>query len=182
VKSGFSVFSFRFPEVTRKKRDQSIWEVCITMNDLATLLKTALITELEELRDVVKKFAEELTEEQLWTKPIEPGNSVGHLILHLTGNLNHFVGAQLGHTGYVRDREREFTEPNPPSTAVALERLDEAVATFRRVVEGLTPAELLAPHPHAAFGPTGQALVHLVAHFALHRGQMSYLTRLVKRG
>src|SRR5262249_55063658 len=155
-------------------RDQSTWEVCTAMNDLATLLKTALITELEELRDVVKQFAEDLTEEQLWTKPVEPGNSVGHLILHLTGNLSHFVGAQLGHTGYVGDRGRGFPEPTPPTKAVALARLDEAVATFRRVVEGLTPAELLAMHPHAAFGPTGQALVHLVAHFALHRGQMSY--------
>ena len=150
--------------------------------DLAAGVRAALIGQLEGQRDAVKAAAEPLTEADFWRKPVEPGNSVGHLVLHLTGNLNHFVGAQLGGTGYVRDREREFTEASPPSKAAALAGLDAAVATFRRVVEGLTPAELLVMHPHAAFGPTGQALVHLVAHFALHRGQMSYLTRLVKRG
>ena len=63
-------------------------------------------------------------------RPLEPGNSVGHLILHLTGNLNHFVGGQLGKTGYVRDREREFTESNLPKKEQVLAGLDAAVATF----------------------------------------------------
>jgi hypothetical protein len=101
-------------------------------------------------------------------------------VLHLTGNLNHFVGAKLGHTGFVRDREREFTEANPPTKDEALAGLDAAVATFRRVVEGLTAEQLAAPHPEGRFGSVLNTLVHLVAHFALHRGQMSYIGRLVK--
>jgi uncharacterized damage-inducible protein DinB len=100
-------------------------------------------------------------------------------VLHLTGNLNHFVGAQLGGTGYVRDREREFTEQQVPAKAEALARLDEAVALFRRVVSGLTEERLLRPHPESRFGSVLDTLVHLVAHFALHRGQISYLVRLV---
>jgi uncharacterized damage-inducible protein DinB len=147
--------------------------------DTTALLKHSLIAELEELRDAVRQLAEPLSEADVWRKPIDPGNSVGHLILHLTGNLNHFVGAQLGQTGYVREREREFTESQPPSKAAALANLDAAVATFRRVVERLSAEQLAAPHPHAAFGTVTKALVHLVAHFALHRGQMSYLTRLL---
>src|SRR2546423_9459734 len=105
--------------------------------DLAALTRTALIEELEHLRDEVRKLGEPRTEAQFWAKPVASGNSVGHLILHLAGNLNHFVGAQLGHTGYVRDREREFTEAAPPPKAQALANLDGAVATFRRVVGGL---------------------------------------------
>jgi uncharacterized damage-inducible protein DinB len=147
--------------------------------DLTALTRTALIGELQHLRDEVKKLAEPLTDAQLWKKPIEPGNSIGHLILHLTGNLNHFVGAQLGGSGYVRDREREFTETKPPAKAALLSNLDAAVATFRRVVESLPADKLAAPHPDARFGTVLQALVHLVGHFALHRGQMSYLERLV---
>jgi uncharacterized damage-inducible protein DinB len=147
--------------------------------DLLALTRTALIEELEHLRDEVRKLTEPLTEAQLWAKPVASGNSVGHLILHLTGNLNHFVGAKLGHTGYVRDREREFTEGSPPSKAVALANLDEAVATFRRVVGGLSAEQLAATHPETKMGPVLKALVHLVAHFALHRGQMSYLVRLL---
>src|SRR5262249_55285354 len=109
----------------------------------------------------------------------EPGNSVGHLILHLTGNLNHFVGAQLGKTGYVRDREREFVEANLPERAALLANLDDAVATFRRVVGSLSADAMMANHPDTRFGSVYKALLHLVAHFAVHRGQMSYIVRLL---
>jgi uncharacterized damage-inducible protein DinB len=103
------------------------------------------------------------------------------LILHLTGNLNHFVGAHLGRTGYVRQREREFTETTLPAKAELLVKLDEAVAMFRQVVSGLSETQLTQPHPETKFGPVLQALLHLVAHFALHRGQMSYICRLAKK-
>lgn len=145
---------------------------------LEDLIKTSLIEELETLHREVQQAAEGLSEAAFWARPVEPGNSVGHLVLHLTGNLNHFVGARLGKTGYVRDREREFTEPNPPAQAVALARLDEAVATFRRVVSGLSAEQLAAAHPEARFGSVFKTLLHLVAHFAVHRGQISYLVRL----
>ncbi len=149
--------------------------------DLADLTHSALITELEQQRDAVRSLAASLSETDLWRRPIEPGNSIGHLILHLTGNLNTYVGANLGGTGYVRDREREFTDANPPTRQVALANLDAAVATFRRVVEGLSAEQLLAAHSDKRFGTVLDALVHLVAHFALHRGQMSYIARLVQK-
>jgi len=147
--------------------------------DLAALTRLALIKQLEQQRDAVRQLAASLSEADLWRRPIEPGNSLGHLILHLTGNLNTFVGAHLGKTGYVRDREREFSEANPPSKEAALSNLDDAVATFRQVVDGLGAEQLTAPHPEPRFGSVVEALVHLVAHFALHRGQMSYIARLL---
>jgi uncharacterized damage-inducible protein DinB len=150
--------------------------------DLTTLTHLALIGQLELQRDAVRQLVLGLSEADLWRRPIEPGNSIGHLILHLTGNLNTFVGAQLGRTGYLRDREREFSETNPPSKATALGNLDAAVATFRRVVEGLRAEQLTAAHPEARFGSVIEGLVHVVAHFALHRGQMSYLARLFRPG
>jgi uncharacterized damage-inducible protein DinB len=153
----------------------------MTGTDLAACLRAALVGELEGLRDAVKAAAEPLSEADFWRKPVEPGNSVGHLVLHLTGNLNHFVGAQLGGTGYVRDREREFTEASPPAKAATLAGLDAAVATFRRVVGGLSAERLLAPHPETRFGNVVSALVHLVGHFAIHRGQISYIVRLLKK-
>ena len=149
--------------------------------DMTALARDAVIGELEKLRDAVRQLVEPLAERDLYARPLDPGNSVGHLVLHLVGNLNHFVGAQLGGSGYVRDREREFTEAQPPPKAALLRRLDETVALFRRVVEGLSAEQLAAPHPEARFGTVYEALVHLVAHFALHRGQMSYIVRLVKK-
>ena len=150
--------------------------------DLSPLVRRALIEELEQLRDAVHELAAPLSERALWSKPVEPGNSIGHLILHLTGNLNHYVGAQLGSSGYVRDREREFTEEQPPAKSVLLANLDTAVATFHRVVESLSAEQLAAPYAQTASGSVVKTLVHVVAHFALHRGQMSYMARLVKPG
>src|SRR5437762_3538564 len=134
--------------------------------DVAELARSALVGELEQLRAAVRELAEPLSDVELWAKPVEPGN------------FNHFVGAQLGGTDYVRDREREFTETQQPARAELLSGLDAAAATFRQVVEKLTPEQLAAPHPSGRFGPTLHALLHLVAHFALHRGQMSYIARL----
>jgi uncharacterized damage-inducible protein DinB len=148
-------------------------------SQLTVGVRGALIRELEALRDSIRELVAPLGQHEFWTKPVDPGNSVGHLVLHVTGNLNHFVGAKLGGTGYVRDREREFTETDLPSKAAALAGLDEAVATFHRVVGGLTAEQFLAPHPDAKFGSVLDTLVHSLAHFALHRGQMSYLVRLV---
>jgi uncharacterized damage-inducible protein DinB len=148
--------------------------------DTTAQARAALVAELEELHNGVREAVDSLTDTQLWTKPIEPGNSVGHLILHLTGNLNHFVGAQLGGTAYRRDREREFTETNRPSREILLADLAAAVSTFGRVVNGLSAAQLAGPHPEARFGTVFKTLVHLVAHFALHRGQMTYICRLAK--
>src|SRR4051812_36501285 len=102
---------------------------------LASAVKSALGNELQTLHRQLTELVEPLTEDQFWHKPCEPGNSVGPLVLHLTGNLTHFLGACVGKTGYVRDREREFTEPNPPPRAEALARLDEAVSLSRRILE-----------------------------------------------
>jgi uncharacterized damage-inducible protein DinB len=148
--------------------------------DTTGLAKTALIETLEKMRGEVRNLAEPLSDAEFWSKPIDLGNSVGHLVLHLSGNLNHFVGAQLGGTGYVRDREREFTETHLPSKPDALGKLDEAVATVRRVVLGLSAEQLAAPHPEARLGLVMNSLTFILAHFALHRGQMSYIARLVK--
>src|SRR5260370_23297059 len=149
--------------------------------DVLSLARSALMGELEQLRDEVRQVAEPLAEKELGTKPLEPGTSIGHLILHLTGNLNHFVGAQLGGTDYVREREREFTETNPPAKEIVLANLDKAVASFRQIVGGLSADQLAGPHPDARFGPVFNALVHLVRHFSLHRGQMSFIVRLLKQ-
>ena len=72
-----------------------------------------------------------IPEDQLWTKPFPFGNSVGHLVLHLTGNLNHYVGAMVAGTGYVRDREHEFTDPAHTRATSSWPSFHEAVGPGR---------------------------------------------------
>src|SRR5467141_283066 len=73
------------------------------------------------------EWADPLSNEQFWRKPYPYGNSVGHLVLHVTGNLNYYIGARVAGTGYVRDRDREFTDGQPP-------RKDEALGAFDRTM------------------------------------------------
>ena len=152
------------------------------MSEAAPMICGILVDQLRTPADEVRELSQPLSEREFWKKPLEPGNSVGHLVLHLTGNLNYFVGARLGGTGYFRDREREFKETEVPAKSVALANLDAAVVTFRRVVGGLSEKQLSEAHPEKRFGSVLSALVHLLSHFALHRGQMSYIARLVKDG
>ena len=83
------------------------------MDELSGTIAEGLAAHFEELAKVLHRLAEPLSNEQMWTRPYPYGNSFGHLVLHLTGNLNYYIGAQIANTGYVREREREFIEENP---------------------------------------------------------------------
>lgn len=73
------------------------------------------------------RWVDGLSTEQIWQNPYGHGNSIGHLLLHITGNLNYYIGAQVAGTGYVRDRDREFTEKQCPAKADVLAALDKAI-------------------------------------------------------
>ena len=96
------------------------------MSELARLVARDLAAYYEMVREQTHQWVDPLTEEQLWKRPFAHGNSAGHLLLHMTGNLNYYIGARVDDTGYVRDRDREFTEPEPKSKA-------EVLAAFPRL-------------------------------------------------
>jgi hypothetical protein len=97
------------------------------MSDLHSTLSSVLTTRYSANAARIHELAAPLTNAQFWRKPFTYGNSFGHLVLHLTGNLNYYIGAQIAQTGYIRDRPREFNDPNPPSKEEALKRFDHAV-------------------------------------------------------
>lgn len=125
----------------------------------------------------VRELAAPLTNSQFWQKPFPFGNSFGHLVLHLTGNLNYYIGAQMANTGYVRDRAREFNDPNPPSKEEALKHLDEAVAMVQRTMHSHSADDWSSEY--SAVGTTAPnrlaMMVQCAAHMQHHIGQMIYL-------
>ena len=143
------------------------------MRDFATVLTReldGLIREIEALPD----------DAAMWN--VLPGvtNSAGNLSLHVAGNLQHFVGAMLGKTGYVRDRDAEFGR----RAGTRVEIIEE-LRRARRVVETVLPAlpetalESTLSHPSLPGPiPTQRMLVHMCAHAAFHLGQVGYLRRL----
>ena len=125
----------------------------------------------------IRELAAPLSNSQFWQKPFPYGNSFGHLVLHLTGNLNYYIGAQIAQTGYVRDRPREFNDPNPPSKEEALQRLDEAVAMVQQTIRSQSPDDW--SRGYSGVGSTAKnrldMVVQCAAHMQHHIGQMIYL-------
>src|SRR6266480_7856925 len=91
------------------------------------VVRSSLADYFRMIQARVRELATPLTSEQLWHKPYSYGNSVGNLILHLTGNLNYYIGAQIAGTGYVRHRDREFTEPKHLLKNEVLKSFDAAI-------------------------------------------------------
>jgi hypothetical protein len=124
-----------------------------------------------------------LTNEEFWRKPFAFGNSFGHLVLHLTGNLNYYIGAQIAETGYVRDRPREFTDENPPSKDEALQLLDSAVTMVVHTIRAQGTADWARDYSGVGTkAPNRLAMVlQCEAHMQHHIGQMIYLTYELQR-
>src|SRR6266849_6771277 len=109
------------------------------MTDLNAAMIVGLETRYRKLAGAVRDLAAPLSEEQFWTRPFPFGNSFGHLVLHLTGNLNYYIGAQIAQSGYIRDRPREFTDPNPPFKDEALKRFDDTLAMVLETIRVQSP-------------------------------------------
>ena len=131
----------------------------------------------------IRELASPLTEKQFWTKPFPYGNSFGHLVLHLTGNLNYYIGAQIANTGYVRDREHEFTDSNPPSKEDTLKQLDAAVAMAMETIRGQSLANWAKAYSAVGTncGNRLDIVMQCAAHMQHHIGQMIYLSYELKR-
>ncbi|MGE3467493.1 MAG: DinB family protein [Pyrinomonadaceae bacterium] len=142
-----------------------------------------ILAELYE-RDLNKLKAEiELypDEADLWLKPGDLPSSAGNLCLHLSGNLQHFFGAVLGGTGYVRDREAEFSSTGI-SRDTMLADIDATLAVVKTTLAELSDADLAAEYPIEVFGKpmtTGWFLTHLCTHLTWHLGQINYHRRMV---
>ena len=147
------------------------------MADLKDTMAAGFEARYKELAGRVRELAGPLSDEQFWTKPFPFGNSFGHLVLHLTGNLNYYIGAQIAQTGYVRDRPREFTETARPPKVETLKKFDDAIDVVLRTTRSQSPEDW--SKPHTAVGSDARDRFDMVLqcarHLDHHIGQMIYL-------
>ncbi|MCX6050606.1 MAG: DinB family protein, partial [Chloroflexi bacterium] len=133
----------------------------------------------------VQAFSGDLSEREFWTNPYPYGNSIGHLVLHITGNLNYYIGAKLASTGYVRDREREFTENNPPAKAEVLQQLEIVIGTVLAVLEKQANTDWVLQYRADGVDDVPDRFnifLRCAVHFHHHIGHMSYVKdELVKQ-
>lgn len=152
-------------------------------SELACLACEELATYFEHLAERVEKAVRSVPADSLWTKPFPFGNSIGHLVLHLTGNLNHLIGAGVAGSGYVRDRDKEFTDTAHLPADEILTRYREAVAMVTRTIKAQSDTDLAAAveHPVPIRSRLGLFLV-CASHMNNHIGQMSYLCQALGQG
>jgi hypothetical protein len=135
-------------------------------------------------RDLNKLIAEinlYKDENDLWAIKEGISNSAGNLCLHLMGNLNHFIGAVLGNTGYVREREKEFSDKNIPVKDL-IHSIEKTMVVVKESLSKLSAADFEKTFPLEVFGKplkTDLFMVHLATHLSYHLGQINYHRRLL---
>lgn len=145
---------------------------------LIQTLKTLFRRDLERLRHEIDLYKDE---SKLWYMEKGIANSAGNLCLHLIGNLNTYIGAELGKTGYVRHRELEFSLKDIPK-AELLKKIDETMTIVDQALDTVTTEQLEEEYPILVFDnmtSTGYFLVHLTTHLTYHLGQINYHRRLL---
>ena len=154
------------------------------MADLTESVQTGLANYYEYIAAQLHKWVDPVPNEQFWRKPYPYGNSIGHLVLHLTGNLNYYIGARVAETGYVRDRDREFTEKDPPHKDEALRNFDRTIAMVVATIRKQDAVDWSKPYS-AEREPEAkdrfQIFVRCAGHAYHHVGQIVYLTRELAR-
>lgn len=134
--------------------------------------------ELDKLKNELNHYSDE---KRLWIVDHEISNSAGNLAIHLVGNLNHFIGASLGKTGYIRQRDLEFSNKHVPREEI-LRDIDQTKLMIEATLSTL-PEEVLDSefrrNPFEDFMTTEFFLLHLLTHLSYHLGQINYHRRLL---
>jgi len=140
----------------------------------------ALALQFVRTQRIIHTWVDPLSTGQLWRRPFPFGNSIGHLLRHLTGNLNYYVGAQMLGTGYVRNRPLEFSEDSQATTGEVLGDFDAAIAMVLAALKEQRPEEWSAPYQAVGADDVHDRLsmfVRCAAHADHHAGQMIYLSK-----
>jgi len=142
-------------------------------------LATFFLRDLERLKSELLQYKSEIN---LWKISGEIKNSGGNLTTHLIGNLNHWFGALLAKNGYQRDHYAELNTSNVPLETL-LEDIEKIKILVERELPKVTQDQLqgLYPGPIPYNMNMQEFLLHLLAHFSYHLGQINYHRRILDK-
>lgn len=146
---------------------------------LSNVLSTLYERDLRKLIEEVNLFQ---NEENLWKTAGSVKNSSGNLALHIIGGMNHHIGANLAHNGYVRDRPQEFAKKGVPRKEMVAQ-LEALIVLVKSTLDDFTDAQMDAEYPvlfDDAHNSNSYVLVRLLAHLDYHLGQVNYLRRILE--
>ena len=145
---------------------------------LIETLKSLFNRDLNKLKTEIDSYQ---NESQIWQIDKNISNSAGNLCLHLIGNINTYICAELGKTDYIRDRPLEFSLKDIPRSEL-ISKIEQTIVMVNITLDSLTEADLEAIYPQIVFEKemtTGFFLVHLATHLGYHLGQINYHRRLI---
>jgi len=145
---------------------------------LTTILKTVYIRDLNILRKEMSLYT---NENSIWKTDKSISNSAGNLCLHLVGNLNTYIGAVLGNSGYIRNRDLEFSLKNVPRNEL-LSKIDKTIIVVENTPGQLQDTQLSTEYPVLVWEEktsVAYLLIHLATHLGYHLGQVNYHRRLL---
>lgn len=131
----------------------------------------------------IKQCLDALPEEALWKRPNESSNSIGNLLLHLTGNIRQWIVGGVGQHEVVRDRAAEFAAQDGGSRLELFQNLERAIREVDEVLASLKPEQLKEERVIQGRSTTVMsAIYHVVEHFAMHTGQIVLMTKTYAPG
>jgi len=154
------------------------------VTDLNSAIARDFARYYQEAAQKIHALLQPLTDEQIWTRPYLYGNSIGNLILHLTGNLSYYIGTEIAGTGYVRNRPLEFADTVHHPKQELLARFDVAIATVTATLQQQNQGDWSAPYTAKGLEDCGDrftAFLRCAAHISHHTGQMIYLVKELER-
>ncbi len=124
-----------------------------------------------------------LSDDEIWSRPNEQSNSVGTLVLHLSGSLDHYLNRALGGLDFTRDRAAEFAERRRIPRDELRARFDRMVAGAEKTFASLTPQRLGDPSPEPKMNRlVVEDLIGIAVHMATHTGQIVWITKMLRAG
>lgn len=153
-------------------------------NNLSDIALEALLSRITRILPAqIRSCVEELTEEQLWWRPNQQTNSVGNLVLHVSGSMRHYLSRGVGGIEYHRDRPAEFAERGPIPKAQLLATFDDTISEAASILDSFDSSRFLEPTDEPNYVPTVFDLIFNIAiHLATHAGQIVYVTKMLKEG
>jgi uncharacterized damage-inducible protein DinB len=134
----------------------------------------------EEYLPKIERCVEKLTDEQVWWRPNEESNSIGNLLLHISGNARQWIVCGLGDETDRRERQTEFDERSIIPRGQLLERVKSTFADVDSVLSRFDPARLLDSYSIQGSETTALAAIfHVTEHISMHTGQIILLTKML---
>ena len=154
------------------------------MTDLASPTLEALRMRIARVLPAqVQAALEKLDDAQIWWRPNEKSNSVGNLVLHLSGSLNHYLNRNLGGLDYNRDRDAEFSARGPMPRQQLMAIFDDMVAKAEQTLAKVTPESLTGPSTDPERNTyLIEDLIGMLTHVSTHSGQILWITKMLREG